>query len=525
MTSEPGRLAVWNAWLASVAEEMGITLGLTAHSPNIRERRDYSCGVFDAEGRMVAQAAHIPVHLGAMPEAVRAVQALAPWQPGDVAILNDPFLGGTHLPDVSLVAPVFFRGALVGFVSNRAHHADIGGMSSGSMPVASELIQEGVIIPPLRLVNGGIFNNELFALILRNTRTPDERRGDFEAQLAALRTGEQRLTGLCERYGLAVVRDMMDTLLRYTERLTRAAIEDIPDGEARAEDVLEGPAGELFPIRARVRVSGSEVEVDFAGTSPEQEVSLNAVAAVTRSAVGYCIRCLLPRGAPANEGSAWPITILLPEGSLVHARSGRAVSAGNVETSQRITDVVLAALRQLLPRTIPAASAGTMSNLTFGGRGPGGAPFAYYETIPGGAGAGPSRDGLSGVQTHMTNTANTPVEAIESGFPVRIRRFELREGSGGRGVHRGGDGVVKEVEFIVDANFALIANRYITAPQGVDGGEDALHGQAAIVSQDGTERNLPPLSHGRMHAGATLRIETPGGGGWGPPPSPPMSGP
>ena len=520
MTNEAGRLAIWNSLLASAAEEMGITLGLTAHSPNIRERRDYSCGVFDSEGRMVAQAAHIPVHLGAMPEAVRAVQALAPWRPGDIAILNDPFLGGTHLPDVSLVAPVFFRGGLAGFVSNRAHHADIGGMSAGSMPVATELVQEGVIIPPLRLVNGGVFNHELFALILRNTRTPDERRGDFEAQLAALRTGEQRLVSLCERYGPAVVHDMMDELLRYTERITRAAIQDIPDGEAHAEDALEGPAGELFPIRVRIRVAGSELEVDFAGTSPEQDVSLNAVAAVTRSAVGYCVRCLLPRGVPANEGSARPISVLLPEGSLVHARSGRAVSAGNVETSQRITDVVFAALRQLLPRTIPAASAGTMSNLTFGGRGPGGEPFAYYETIPGGAGGGPRGDGLGGVQTHMTNTANTPVEAVESVLPVRIRRFELRDGSGGHGVHGGGDGVVKEVEFLVDADVTLIANRHITAPQGVDGGEDGSRGHAAILFPDGTKRTLAPLSHNRLHAGETLRIETPGGGGWGQLPDP-----
>ncbi|MFQ5381361.1 MAG: hydantoinase B/oxoprolinase family protein, partial [Dehalococcoidia bacterium] len=477
MTMSPAELTVWNALLASVADEMGITLGLTAHSPNIRERRDYSCAVFDAAGDMVAQAAHIPVHLGAMPEAVRAVGALAPWAPGDVAIVNDPYLGGTHLPDISLVAPVFWEGEVVAFVSNRAHHSDVGGMSAGSMPVATELYQEGMIIPPLKLYAAGELNGELMALILRNVRTPDERQGDFEAQLASLRTGERRLLGLFEARGAEAVLAAMVELQDYSERLTRAALERVPDGGYAAEDAVESPSGELLPIRAHLGVEGGSLTVDFAGTAPEQAASLNAVAAVTKSAVAYCVRCLLPSEAPSNEGNFRPVTLRLPEGTIVNARPQRAVSAGNVETSQRITDVVLGALAEALPGTIPAASAGSMSNFTWGGTRPEGTPFAYYETIPGGAGGGPGGPGESGVQTHMTNTANTPVEALERGHPVRIWRFELRADGGGQGRYPGGDGTVKEVEFLVDAGVTLVGDRRIVGPYGLAGGGAALPGR------------------------------------------------
>jgi N-methylhydantoinase B len=515
VSDDAARISVWNALLAAVADEMGIALGLTGHSPNIRERRDYSCAVFDAAGAMAAQAAHIPVHLGAMPEAIRAVQALAPWQDGDVAIVNDPYLGGTHLPDVSLVAPVFWEGRLVAFLSNRAHHADIGGMSAGSMPVASELIQEGIIIPPLRLYAAGKRNDELFALVLRNTRTPEERRGDFDAQLAAIRTGERRLWSLCERYGSGEVAERMAELQDYAERLTRAAIAAIPDGRYQASDVMELP-GALVPIAVTVEVHGGEITFDFTGTAPDQEASINAVAAVTRSAVAYVVRCLLPAEAPSNEGCFRPIRTVLPAGSLVNASAGRAVSAGNVETSQRVTDVCLRALGAALPERIPASSAGSMTNFTFGGRRPDGSSFAYYATIPGGAGGGPAGPGASAIQTHMTNTANTPAEAIEQVFPVRLWRFGIRSGSGGAGLHRGGDGAIYEVEFLQDADAAVIADRRSVGAPGLAGGEPGLPGRNTLVDAAG-ESLLPGSFQRRILRGQRLRIETPGGGGWGRP--------
>ena len=515
MSEDPARLAIWNALLASAAEEMGVTLWRTAHSPNIRERRDFSCAVFDAGGEMVAQAAHIPVHLGAMSESVAAVAALAPWAEGDVAIVNDPYLGGTHLPDVTLVAPVYAAQTLISFVANRAHHADIGGMSAGSMPVATELYQEGVIIPPLKLQEAGVTNDALLTLILRNVRTPAERRGDFDAQLGALRTGSARLEGLAARYGVDELARWMEALKEYAERLTRAALASVPDGVYAAADVMEGADDVLVPIRARVDVTGDEITVDFAGTAPEQPASINAVAAVTRSAVAYCIRCLLPADAPSNEGGFRPIRVTLPGGSLVNARPQHAVSAGNVETSQRITDVVLAALAQALPQRVPAASAGTMSNFTFGGVRPDGEPFAYYETIPGGAGAGPRRAGESGIQTHMTNTANTPVEAIESSFPVRVRRFELRESSGGAGANRGGDGVVREVEFLAAAEVSLIGDRRLVSPPGAHGGEAAASAENVLLRADGERQALPGMAQAKVGDGDRVEIRTPGGGGWG----------
>jgi len=515
VSADAARISVWNALLASVADEMGIALGLAGHSPNIRERRDYSCALFDATGAMAAQAAHIPVHLGAMPEAVRVVQSLAPWKRGDVAIVNDPYLGGTHLPDVSLIAPVFSNSELIGFVSNRAHHADIGGMSPGSMPIATELIQEGIIIPPLKLFAGGRRNEELFALILRNTRTPAERRGDFEAQLAAVRTGERRLEALAARYGTAELRARMAELQDYAERLTRAVIAEIPDGTYAAEDVMEASDGTLLPVRVTVTVAGDRITFDFTGTANDQDESINAVAAVTRSAVAYVVRCLLPADAPSNEGCFRPIHTVIPPGSLLNASPGRAVSAGNVETSQRVTDVCLRALAAALPGRIPAASAGSMTNFTFGGRRADGTGFAYYATIPGGAGAGPSGPGASAIQTHMTNTANTPVESIEAVLPVRVIRFAVRTGSGGAGRYRGGDGAVYELEFLERAAVAVIADRRRVGPWGLAGGGDGLPGRATHIARDGRETPLPGSFSRHFAAGERICIETPGGGGWG----------
>ncbi len=526
---DPTALAVFHALFASVAEEMGVTLGRTAHSPNIKERRDYSCALFDAHGKLVAQAAHIPVHLGAMPLAIEAALPLAPFAPGDVIILNDPYLGGTHLPDITLVSPVFSRRDHVGFVVSRAHHADVGGMSPGSMPLASELYQEGVIIPPLRLVRAGRRNNEALALLLRNVRTPEERLGDLDAQLAAHRTGEARLVELVERYGRREVRRQMEALQDYAERLTRAAIAGIPSGTYTFEDALDddGITDEPVPIRLRLIVRRDTLHFDFTGSAPERPSSVNAVAAVTRSAVYYVVRCLLDEGAPTNDGCLRPISFTLPEGSVVNARPPRAVSAGNVETAQRIVDVVLGALAKALPDRIPAASAGTMNNVTIGGwDADRGRPFAYYETLAGGSGAGPSGDGLSAVHTHMTNTMNTPVEALEMTYPFRVREYSIRHATGGTGRHRGGDGVAREYEFMSPVDVTIVGERRRRAPYGARGGGPGAPGRDTLITEGpaasarakrGRRRRiaLPSKATLSIAAGARLRIETPGGGGWG----------
>jgi N-methylhydantoinase B len=515
---------------------MGVTLGRTAHSPNIKERRDYSCAVFDAGGKLVAQAAHIPVHLGAMPMSVEAALPLGPFARGDVVMLNDPYLGGTHLPDITLVSPVFAGRALAGFVVSRAHHADVGGMSPGSMPLATELYQEGMIIPPLRLVRAGSRNDEVLSLLLRNVRTPDERLGDLDAQLSAHQTGEARLLELIDRYGRGEVARQMLALQDYAERLTRAAIAEISNGEYTFEDELDddGMSEEPVSIRLRLVVRRDSLHFDFTGSAPERPSSVNAVAAVTRSAVYYVVRCLLDEGAPTNDGCLRPISFTLPEGSVVNARSPRAVSAGNVETSQRIVDVVLGALAKALPDRIPAASAGTMNNVTIGGWDPERErPFAYYETLAGGAGAGPSRDGLSAVHTHMTNTMNTPVEALEMAYPFRVREYSVRRSTGGSGRYRGGDGLAREYDFLAPADVTIVGERRRRAPSGARGGGPGTAGRDTLTAENaGGHRSRPaglrPSKKGSRRprtlpsktalaalAGARLRIETPGGGGWG----------
>ena len=422
---------------SSVAEEMGVRLQRSAFSPNIKERRDFSCAVFDEAGHLVAQAAHIPVHLGAMPLSVEACRRHLTFVPGDVAILNDPFHGGTHLPDITIVSPVFVEnGDLLGFVANRAHHADVGGMSPGSMPLSRELYQEGVIIPPVKLVEAGRTNQALWDFFLANVRTPRERAGDLQAQLAANRIGAQRLQELVSRYGMERVRENMSDLLAYSEKLTRHGIQQLPDGIYRYEDVLDDDGFDDKPIAIAVTVTidGEEVVVDFEGSAPQCEGSVNAVYAITVSATAYVFRCLLGLDIPGNSGCMVPIHVRAPEGSVVNARFPAAVAAGNVETAQRIVDVLLGALAQACPDRVPAASQGTMNNVTIGGwdrdkqR-----PFAYYETLGGGMGAGVEHPGASGIHSHMTNTMNTPVEALEYAYPFRISRYVLREGTGGEG--------------------------------------------------------------------------------------------
>jgi N-methylhydantoinase B len=517
-SSDPAKLAIFNALLASVADEMGVTLGRTAHSPNIKERRDYSCAVFDADGRMAAQAAHIPVHLGAMPVAIDAVRHLAPFRPGDMFILNDPYLGGTHLPDISLVSPVFAGGTHVGFVTNRAHHADVGGMSPGSMPVATELYQEGVIIPPIRLFDAGRLNEDAFILLLRNMRVPEQRRGDFDAQIAAQRTGEMRLAALAERYGVAELRREMTALMHYAERVTRAALGAIPEGSYDFEDALDddGEVNEPVPIRVRLTFKGGGMHCDFTGSSPQRRGSINAVASVTRSAVYYTVRCLLEPDTPSNDGCFRPVSFTLPEGSVVNARPPAAVSAGNVETSQRITDVVLGALAKARPDLIPAASNGTMNNLTIGGYDPrAGHHFTYYETICGGSGGGPRGPGLSAVHCHMTNTLNTPVEALELAYPFRIVVYGIRPNSGGPGRHPGGDGAVRAYHFLAPATVTLVTDRRTRGPYGLAGGGPGASGHNRLRRADGTEIDLPAKVSLTVQPGDELHILTPGGGGWG----------
>lgn len=523
-TPDPARLAIFDSLVSSIADEMGATLRHTALSPNIKERADFSCAVFDAEGQLLAQAAHIPVHLGAMPESVRAVAGLAPWQPGDLAILNDPFLGGTHLPDVTMVSPVFAKGvdAPVGYVASRAHQADIGGMAPGSMPVAEELIQEGLVIPPLRLYRAGELVSEALELILRNVRTPEERRGDFAAQIAAQRLGERRVAALHEDLGAAAWPRHTSALLDHGERAARAALGDLPEGRWTFEDALDddGHSDEPVPIRVALTLGGGGAHFDFSGSAAQRAASINAVAPVTRSACYYVIRCLLPPETPTNAGLFRPISFTLPEGSVVAARPPVAVAAGNVETSQRIVDCVWGAFAQILPQRMPAASSGTMNNLTAGGIDPrSGGPWAYYETSGGGLGGGPQSAGLNAAHSHMTNTLNTPAEALELAYPLRVLENSIRRNSGGEGAQRGGDGLVRRTEFLGDARVTLITERRVGRAWGANGGADGAPGRNWLETRDADGapelRPLPGKIVLSVKAGDAVRLETPGGGGWG----------
>ena len=436
-------LEVFRHLFASVADEMGVTIQRSAYSPNIKERRDYSCAVFDLRGRMVAQAAHIPVHLGSMPPSVRAAVAFyGDGRPahGDVIVVNDPYLGGTHLPDITTISPVFVpdgrRRIQWGWVVTRAHHADVGGLSPGSMPLSTELYHEGIVIPPLKLVDGGRLDEQLVEIICRNVRTPDERRGDLHAQLASHRVGEARLRDLARRHGTAELTAMAEALLAYAERLALARLRSIPDGAYAFEDVLDddGAAGDPVPIRVAVTARRGRLRVDFTGTGPAVPGGMNAPEAVTRSAVIYVVRCLVGADVPANDGVLAVADIYVPPGCLLNPPRPHAVAAGNVETSQRVVDVLWGALAQALPGVVAAASQGTMNNLMIGGIDPRhGGPFTYYETIAGGAGAGPQGRGASGVQVAMTNTLNTPIEAMELAYPLLALRYEFRAGSGGQG--------------------------------------------------------------------------------------------
>ncbi len=484
-------LQVIGSGLRAIAEEMGAVLVRSAFSANIKERRDCSTALFDEAGNMVTQAEHIPVHLGAMPEAVAAVRAHDP-EPGEPWILNDPYAGGTHLPDLTIVT----RTSL-GYAVTRAHHADVGGADPGSLPAGSTtLAEEGVVISPTRLDPPALED------LVRRMRNPDERRGDLRAQLAAHTLADRRIDELCSRRGRARVAAAMDELLAYSERVVRAELRKLPDGRYEGADALETSDG-LLEIRAAVTIAGDGVEIDFEGTAPQHRGNLNCPLAVTRSACFYVVRCLAAPDLPASGGAFAPVTVVAPEGCLVNARSPAAVAAGNTETSSRIVDVVFAALSQAVE--VPAQGQGTMNNVVLGNE-----RFTYYETIAGGQGACPDGPGPSAVHVAMSNTLNTPVEALELAYPLRVERYELRRGSGGAGRHPGGEGVVRELRVLERCRLSLLTQRRSLAPRGAAGGSDGLAGRNLLNGEE-----LPAFASIDVDPGDLLRIETPGGGGYG----------
>lgn len=516
LSSDPVGDEVFRHLLVSVAEEMGVALERTAFSPNIKERRDHSCAVFDVQGRLLAQAAHIPVHLGAFPLLMQAIIGRFDWKPGDAVICNDPFIGGTHLPDISLIEPVFAdTGELAGFVANRAHHADVGGAYPGSMAPTSEIFQEGVIIPPLKLVESGVVNEPVQELLLRNVRTPDERRGDFRAQLAANATGCTRLQQLLRRYGLPEFHRLSSAARVSTRRALQVLLQDLPTGPFHFTDYLEddGCGGGEAAIRVALSICDGRITADFTGSAPESKGSVNATLAVTHSAVYYALSCLLSPEVWLNEGVFEPVTIRAPEGSIVNARPPAAVAAGNVETSQRIVDVLFGALAQALPERIPAASQGTMNNVTLGGALP--QSWAYYETMGGGAGAAPGYGGVSGIHCHMSNTRNTPAEALEYHYPLRVTQYAIRSKSGGSGRWSGGDGLVREAELLEPARLTLLTERRSRQPFGQAGGAGGATGLNE-VQLSGEWTPIGAKTSIEIPAGGRFRISTPGGGGWGP---------
>jgi N-methylhydantoinase B len=498
---DPVSLQVLIGGLRAACEEMGAVLVRAAHSANIKERRDCSTALFDAGGELVMQAEHIPVHLGSMPDAVAAVLG-EPQSPGDVWVLNDPFSGGTHLPDITLISPIFAGGdgELLGFAASRAHHADVGGPTPGGMPASSSRLEdEGVVIPPTRA------DDDTLAGLASQMRSPDQRLADLRAQRAANLTGAERLLELGERHGLDTLRAGMAEILDYAERRTRKRLQDLPDGDYEAEETLEGGDEGSVDVTLRVRatIAGDGLRLDFAGTDPQLEGNLNCPLSVTKSAAFFAVRVLVDPDAPPSAGAHRPVDVDAPEGCLLNARQPAAVAAGNVETSSRVADLVLAALGEAVPA--PAQGQGTMNNFTLSGE-----SFTYYETIGGGQGACPDADGPSAVHVAMSNTLNTPIEALETEYPLRVRELALRRGSGGDGARRGGDGIVREIEALKPMRFTLLTERRRHPPRGRDGGKPGLAGRNLLNGDE-----LPSKAAGDLRPGDRLRLETPGGGGYG----------
>jgi N-methylhydantoinase B len=563
---DPVELEVFKNLYHSIAEEMGAALRRTSFSPNIKERRDYSCAVFDSEGQVIAMGDHMPVHLGSMPMSVAAAIDQCELEPGDVVMLNDPFRGGTHLPDITLVMPVHLSHSGIKhvdgarprpggakprhhtmpdfYVASRAHHSDVGGTYPGSMGPCREIYQEGFRIPPVKIMRGGKLVAHVLALLLNNVRTPEEREGDLGAQIAACQTGTRRLREICDRYGIARARQAAADLLIYSEEMMRAFLRTIPLGHYQAEDFLDDDGVEDKPVRIAVTIhvgasskkkspvetrfaaspaskrkkQSDQVTIDFTGSDPQVQGAINAVEAITYSVCFYVFRSLLREDVPTTSGLMRPIRVIAPSGTVVNAKPPAAVAGGNVETSQRIVDVLLKALAQAIPDRIPAAASGTMNNLTIGGIDPrSGEPFAYYETIAGGMGARCTKDGVSGVHTHMTNSLNTPAEALEYAYPIRLRQYSLRSKSGGAGLYAGGEGIVREIEVLTDAQVTLLADRRSRGPYGLAGGADGAPGHTLIIRRDGSAEEIPGKTSVRLRSGERVRIESPGGGGWGRP--------
>ena len=522
-STTPVDIQITGKLLNSIADEMGIVLQKSAFSPNIKERCDFSCAIFDRGGRMLAQAAHIPVHLGAMPLTVKSILEKFSLAPGDVIITNDPFSGGTHLPDITLMRGVFTRDSMeepLFYVITRAHHADVGGVTPGSMPLARSLSDEGVLIRPSLLVRGGNMNREFLETLVARMRNPDEREGDLDAQIAALERGNDRLREFSAGNRLQETEERILMLLSYGRRVMEDVIEEIPDGTWKFRDFLDndGFSADPVPIDVSIEISGNKTTLDFSRSAPQLDSGLNTVRSVTCSAVYYCFFCLTGREHPINHGSLEPITVITRKGSLLDARPGAPVAAGNVETSQRIVDCVLGALARALPDRIPAAGTGSMNNIAMGGTGPDGSEFAYYETLGGGTGACPGKNGLSAVQVHMTNTRNTPVEVIEQEYPLRILEYSIRKGSGGNGRYRGGDGLCRSYCFLAPATVTLLTERRTLSPYGLHGGSPGSRGRNLFFSvRSGTEIELAGKTHVEAEEGDILTILTPGGGGTGTP--------
>jgi N-methylhydantoinase B len=525
-TTRPRRLdavdlALFRGLFAACAAEMGLALERSAWSPNIKERLDHSCAVFDSRGRLVAQAAHIPVHLGSLPLAVEAAIRDCDPGPGDVVLLNDPFAGGTHLPDLTCVSAVTLgRGAPDFYLASRAHHADVGGSAPGSMPLAREIYEEGLRLPPVRLMQGGRRVTDVWRLLLANVRTPEEREGDLAAQLAAHATGERRLREWAKRRGAGALRSATAALIGHGERLVRARLAQLPRGRYRFADALDddGRGGEPVRIAVEVTLGGGRARADFRGSSGQVPGPVNAPPVVTGAAARYAFLCLLGEDVPVNHGSLGAIEVVTRRGSVLDPEPPAAVSAGNVETSQRVVDVVLGALARACPERVPAASAGTMNNLLVGGTDPrDGRPFAYYETLAGGHGAGPGWPGESGMQAHMTNTRNTPVEALEHAYPLRVLATRLRRGSGGAGRFRGGAGVVREIELLSRARVGIVAERRRFPPYGLRGGKPGARGVNSVRRPGGAWRTVPGKFELDLPKGSMVRLASPGGGGYGRP--------
>lgn len=518
MQLNPFELEIFKNQLSTIAEEMGTVLIRAAFSPNIKERRDLSCAIFNSSGEMIAQAAHIPVHLGSMSFSTRAVLEEESIEDGDIFILNDPFKGGTHLPDITCIAPVFVKDKLEFLVASRAHHADVGGKAPGSMPLSRSIHEEGIIISPTRIYEKGKLNSKLFRSIIDQTRDPEEREGDFRAQISSLEIGKERLLKTIDKYSISKIKTASKGLMDYSEKIMRSVIQNIPDGIYEFTDFLDddGAGTKNIQIKTRIEISDNNIVVDFRGSSKKVNGCLNTPLSVTTAAVIYCFQCLAPPELPLNSGPLRAIKIIVDDDSVLNAKYPSAVVGGNVETSQRVVDTVFGALSKAIPEKVQAASTGTMNNITFGGINPKtGNDFTYYETIGGGMGGRLDFYGVNAVQTHMTNTLNTPIESIERELPIMIQTYSIRKNSGGNGKFRGGDGIIREYKFLQDAEVNLITERRNHAPWGINGGEDGEKGNNILKKYNNEIVRLPAKCSLTVKKNEIIRIETPGGGGWG----------